>query len=54
MKYKVLYFEDDITCIAETIIKCDDETQLKKLVDEFYEKELKDMNIAGAKWLKID
>lgn len=53
-KYKVLYFEDAITCIAETIIECENETQLKKFADEFYEKELKNMNIAGAKWFKID
>ena len=51
--YKVYYYEDEFTCIAETEITCE-ENEIKKLTDEYYENNLKHLDIAGAKWSKVN
>lgn len=55
MKYKVSYLEDFFTVMEEVIIECDDEKDIKKLVDEYYKKNLSHLgNIAGANWVKLE
>ena len=51
MKYKVYYYEDEFTCVAETEIICE-ENEIKQMTDAYFEKNLQHLNIAGAKWTK--
>jgi len=52
MKYLVSYYEDEYTIIHEIEIECDKE-EIKEIVDKYYEENLKQFDIAGAKWRKV-
>jgi hypothetical protein len=52
MKYKVCYYEDEFTCVAETEIECE-EDEIHKKTDEYFEKNLQHLDIAGAKWFEL-
>lgn len=55
MKYRVSYLEDFFTTIEEVIIECDNEQDIKRLVNEHYEKNLKHLDsIAGVNWVRIE
>lgn len=53
MKYLVSYYEDAYSRVAETTIECNNEEELKKLVDKYCEENLKHLEIAGAKWSQL-
>lgn len=52
-KFKVTYWEDEWTCAAEVEIEATDESDLKAKVDAYYESNLKNENIGGARWSEI-
>ena len=54
MKYRVGYWEDEFSMVAETVIEAENEKELSVLVDKYYEEHLKDTKVAGANWSKIE
>jgi len=54
MKYSITYWEDEFTMIDEIEVEVDNVSELKKLADDYYDKNLKDKNVGGARWRKIN
>lgn len=52
-KFRVTYWEDEWSCVAETEIEAFDETDLKIKANNYYDSNLKNENIAGARWAEI-
>jgi len=52
MKYLVSYFEDEYTCVCEVEFECD-ENKIKDMADQYYEENLKHLDIAGVNWRKL-
>lgn len=49
-KYWVRYYDITENLIDETEIECENESELKSLVDKYYEENLKEADVAGANW----
>lgn len=55
MKYKITYYEDFFTSVAEIVVECNDESELSKLADQYCKENLAHLdNIAGANWQRIE
>ena len=54
MQYEIIYYEDEFTSVARVIVECNNESEVKEMADSYYEENLSYLDIAGAKWYKID
>lgn len=54
MKYRVLYFEDEFSCVDEIVIDADSKNELKQKADDYWASMPNKENIAGSKWYLID
>lgn len=52
-KYLVTYWEDEFSCIAEIKIEAENEDEIRAKANKYYEENLLDTNVGGAKWDEI-
>lgn len=52
-KYIVTYWEDEWTCVAEVEMEAENENELRAKADKYYEENLTDKNVCGARWNEV-